>query len=59
MSRLFSGDGTGSPVPKLKGKVPHEREVKPLLQLFRRLSKSDRQLILFVARDLAGRKGEH
>ena len=33
MSQLFSEGGTGSPVPRLKGKVPHEREVKTLLGL--------------------------
>jgi transcriptional regulator with XRE-family HTH domain len=59
MSQLFSRGGTGSPVPKLKAKVPREREVKMLLQLFRRLSKPDRRLVLLVARDLEGREGEH
>ena len=59
MSQLFSGGGTGSPVPNLKGKVPDAREVKMLLPLFRRLSKRDLLLVLFVARDLVGRKAEH
>jgi transcriptional regulator with XRE-family HTH domain len=59
MSQLFSGGGTRSPIPERKGKVPHAREVKMLLQLFRRLSKPERRLVLSVARDLVGRKGEH
>ena len=59
MSQLFSAGGTGSPGSKLKGKVPHEREVKLLLRLFRHLSTPDRRLVLLVARDLEGRKGEH
>lgn len=59
MSKLFSEGGTGSPGSKLKGMVPHEREVKTLLQLFRRMSKPERRQVLLVARDLVGRKGEH
>ena len=57
MSQLFSEGGAGSPVPKLKGKVPHEREVKALLQLLRRMSKPDRRQVLRMARGLVGREG--
>jgi transcriptional regulator with XRE-family HTH domain len=59
MFQLFSGGGTGSPVPKFKGAVAKAREEKMLLQLFRHLSKRDRRQVLLVARDLVGRKGEH
>ena len=59
MSQLFSQGGTGSPGSKHKGMVPHEREVKTLLQLFGRMSKPERRQVLRMARDLVGRKVEH